>query len=44
MRPESVISVRWMRRRSVLLPEPLGPVMKTSSPRSITSDMPRSTG
>ena len=44
MRPSSTRSVRCTSRRSVLFPEPDGPVMKTNSPRSIVSDIPRSTG
>ena len=44
IRPWSTVSARWRRRRSVDLPAPLGPVMKTNSPRSIISVIPRRTG
>src|SRR5574344_886404 len=44
MRPLSMVS-RWFRqRKKVLLPEPDGPMMATTSPRANSRLMPRSTG
>ena len=42
--PSSAESLRYTSCSSVLLPEPLGPVMNTNSPRSIFKFTPRSVG
>src|SRR3990172_2005720 len=43
MRPPSTRSRWFMQRRKVVLPEPLGPMMTTTSPRATSMSTPRST-
>src|SRR5574340_631918 len=42
-RPESIFSNWFRQRKNVLLPQPLGPIITTVSPRCWLMEMPRNT-